>query len=64
MLDLLAAVGLVAIAILVWRALAPTRVGVAARKRPMAPDDDPDFLRKLGEQAKRPEDGEDPNPGA
>jgi hypothetical protein len=56
----LAFIGLVIVVILVWRALSPGRVGAGARRRPMAPDDDPDFLRKLGEQIKRPDDGDDP----
>ena len=58
MTYLLAIVGLVIVAVLVWRALSPARVGAGARRRPMAPDDDADFLRKLGEQIKRPDDGE------
>lgn len=60
MLYLLAAVGVVTIAALLWRALNPDRVGVGARRQ-VAPDDDPDFLRRLGEQNRRPdESGEDP----
>jgi hypothetical protein len=58
MLYVLAIVGLVIVAVLIWRALSPARVGVGARRRPMAPDDDPDFLRKLGEQIRRPDDEE------
>jgi hypothetical protein len=50
MLYLLAAIGFVTIAVLLWRAFAPVRVGVGVRPRPIAPDDDPDFLRRLGEQ--------------
>jgi len=60
MTYVLALAGLVIVAILVWRAVSPNRVGVGARRRPVAPDDDPDFLRKLGEQIKRPDDGENP----
>jgi hypothetical protein len=58
----LAIVGLVIVSALLWRAVSPNRVGVGGRRRPMAPDDDPDFLRKLGEQIKRPDDGENPRP--
>jgi hypothetical protein len=54
----LAIVGLVIVSVLLWRAVSPNRVGVGTRRRPMAPDDDPDFLRKLGEQIKRPDDGD------
>lgn len=59
MLYVLAAVGVVAIAALLWRALNPDRVGVGAR-RTVAPDDDPDFLRHLGERNRRPDDGDNP----
>lgn len=60
MTYLLALAGLVIVAVLIWRAVSPSHVGVGARRRPVAPDDDPDFLRKLGEQIKRPGDGENP----
>ncbi|MFE0028667.1 hypothetical protein [Amycolatopsis sp. NPDC059021] len=58
MLYLLAAVGALTIAVLLWRAFGGTqRVGVPTRQAPLAPDDDPDFLRKLGEQQrKRPDE--------
>ena len=61
MAYLLATVGLVIVAVLIWRVVSPSRVGAGARRRPMAPDDDPDFLRKLGEQIKRRDDGDSPN---
>ena len=60
MLYLLAAIGVVTVAVLLWRALSPDRVGVGARRRIVAPDDDPDFLRRLGEQNNRTEDGDNP----
>jgi hypothetical protein len=60
MAYVLATFGLVIVALLVWRALSPGRVGAGARRRPIAPDDDPDFLRRLGEQIRRPEDDENP----
>jgi phospholipase D-like protein len=28
----------------------------SARRRPVAPDDDPEFLRRLGERSRRPDD--------
>lgn len=56
MTYVLAMAGLVIVTVLIWRAVSPNRVGAGARRRPVAPDDDPDFLRKLGEQIKRPDD--------
>lgn len=56
MIYLLAFVGALTIAVLLWRAFGPERVGVSSRRTPVAPDDDPDFLRKLGEEKRRPED--------
>jgi hypothetical protein len=58
MLYLLAAIGIVTIAVLLWRAFAPVQVRVGVRPRPVAPDDDPDFLRSLGEQNRRRDDDE------
>jgi hypothetical protein len=60
MLYLLAAIGVVTVAVLLWRALSPDRVGVGARRRIVAPDDDPDFLRRLGEQNNRTDEGDGP----
>ncbi|HEX3590654.1 MAG TPA: hypothetical protein VHV74_13570 [Pseudonocardiaceae bacterium] len=60
MLYLLAAIGVVTIAALLWRALNPDRVGVGARRQVVAPDDDPDFLRHLGERNRRTDDGDSP----
>jgi hypothetical protein len=60
MLYLLAAIGVVTVAVLLWRALSPDRVAVGARRQVVAPDDDPDFLRHLGEQTRRPDNGENP----
>lgn len=56
MIYLLAAIGALTIAVLLWRAFAPERVGVASRRIPVAPDDDPDFLRQLSEQQRRTDD--------
>jgi len=57
MIYLLAAIGALTIAVLLWRAFAPERVGVSARG-PVAPDDDPEFLQSLGEQKPKPSDEE------
>ncbi|WP_019814992.1 hypothetical protein [Saccharomonospora saliphila] len=57
MLYLLAAIGALTIAVLLWRAFGAERVGVSSRRAaPLAPDDDPDFLRKLGEQQRKEDD--------
>ncbi|WP_028846918.1 MULTISPECIES: hypothetical protein [Thermocrispum] len=59
---LLVAIGALAVAVLLWRMYTAERVGVPAEKRrparPLAPDDDPEFLRKLAEQTRKnlPED--------
>ena len=61
MLYVLAAVGALTIAVLMWRAFGPQTADVAQRRRsPIAPDDDPDFLRKLDERRKRDEDNPQP----
>ncbi len=60
MLYLLAAIGVVTVAVMLWRVLSPDRVGVGARRHTVGPDDDPDFLRRLGEQNNRPDEGEPP----
>lgn len=54
MVYLLAAIGAVTIAVLLWRSFGAERVGVGSRPPSVAPDDDPDFLRKLGEQQRKP----------
>ncbi|MFF0147321.1 MULTISPECIES: hypothetical protein [Amycolatopsis] len=50
MIALLAAVGAITIVVLLWRVLGAERIRVPQRRPPLAPDDDPDFLRKLSEQ--------------
>jgi hypothetical protein len=56
MLYVLAAIGAIAVIVLLWRAFVARPANVAPRRRQsVAPDDDPDFLRRLGEQ-KRPDD--------
>ncbi|RZS44539.1 hypothetical protein EV193_101415 [Herbihabitans rhizosphaerae] len=60
MLYLLAVVGALTVAVLLWRAFGMrSETGVSAPRRTVAPDDDPDFLRRLDdEKRKRPD--EDP----
>ncbi|TCP53124.1 hypothetical protein EV191_105187 [Tamaricihabitans halophyticus] len=56
MLYLLAAVGAIAVAVLLWRSFGSERLGVPSRGPSgsvSAPDDDPDFLRELDEQNRR-----------
>jgi hypothetical protein len=59
MLYLLAVIGALTIAVLLWRAFGPNRVDTAPSRRIVAPDDDPVFLRKLGEQRKKKPDDEE-----
>jgi len=62
MLALLAVVGALVVALLLWRTFAGQRIGVPStpRRAPVAPDDDPDFLRQLAEQQRkrRADDGD------
>ncbi|MFL6140765.1 MAG: hypothetical protein ACJ72N_02700 [Labedaea sp.] len=56
MLYLLALIGAVAVVVLLWRAFVARPASVAPRQsRGVAPDDDPEFLRRLNER-KRPDD--------
>jgi len=59
MLYLLAAIGAITIAVVLWRLLGAERVGASTRQSPVAPDDDPEFLRKLGEQKPTTNDEDD-----
>jgi len=56
MLYLLAAVGALTIAFILWRAFGPERTGVPTSRPTLAPDDDPDFLRRLNEQQRKDEE--------
>jgi hypothetical protein len=64
MLYLLAAIGAICVAVLLWRAFVSNPAEVAerptrqsrSRPAPLAPDDDPEFLRKLGKQKPPPAD--------
>lgn len=61
MIYLLAAVGAVTIAVLLWRAFGPQAAEVSQRRSaPLAPDDDPDFLRTLDERRRKTGGDEDP----
>ena len=57
---LLAAVGALTVAVLLWRAFGAQTAGVPTRRErgTIAPDDDPEFLRGLDERNKKA--GEDP----
>ncbi|EHY89959.1 hypothetical protein SacazDRAFT_03077 [Saccharomonospora azurea NA-128] len=58
MIYLLAAIGAATVAFLLWRMLSAERVGVTAQQKPIAPDDDPEFLRRIAEQQKKNKDDE------
>jgi hypothetical protein len=60
MLYLLAAVGALTVAVLLWRAFGAQTAGVPPRRErgTIAPDDDPEFLRGLDERNKKA--GDDP----
>jgi hypothetical protein len=61
MLYLLAAIGAIAVAVLLWRAFVARPESVAPhRTRSVAPDDDPEFLRRLDENKKKRPDEEPP----
>jgi hypothetical protein len=64
MIYVLAAIGAITIVVLLWRAFGEQRHALtgARRQAPVAPDDDPDFLRKLGEQ-QRGQDNDDDSSG-
>ncbi|SDH67820.1 hypothetical protein SAMN05192558_113218 [Actinokineospora alba] len=59
MTYLLAAVGAITIAVLMWKAFGPRAAEATTTRTSIAPDDDPDFLRKLGEKHRKPP-AEDP----
>lgn len=73
MIYVLAAIGAICVVVLLWRAFVanPTTVSdrrvarPSRRSAPVAPDDDPDFLRRLGEQQKKnPPETDDKQPPA
>ncbi|MBN4925285.1 hypothetical protein IEU95_00425 [Hoyosella rhizosphaerae] len=54
MIWFLAIVGLIVLAVLMWRAFGPTLLGrVDNTPRVVGPDDDPDFLWRLKRDAQR-----------
>ncbi|RRO13057.1 hypothetical protein EIL87_25755 [Saccharopolyspora rhizosphaerae] len=56
MIYALAAIGAITIAVLMWKAFGPEVAATARpRRTPVAPDDDPEFLRKLAEQQRNNE---------
>ncbi|MHA6801441.1 hypothetical protein [Bounagaea algeriensis] len=62
MIYVLAAIGAVALAVLVWKAFGPTSDTTSdetARQAPLAPDDDPEFLRRLDEQRRKSNNNDD-----
>lgn len=65
MLYLLAAIGAITVAVVLWRLLSSERIGVTPRSRQssVAPDDDPDFLRQISEQQRHQNNGDDENTG-
>jgi len=67
MIYLLAAVGAITVVVLLWRAFGANPAEAVERRprraAPIAPDDDPDFLRRLGEKKKKPpKDGDGSQP--
>ncbi|PPK69430.1 hypothetical protein V5P93_006928 [Actinokineospora auranticolor] len=61
MLYLLAAVGAITVGVLLWRAFGVQAASVSSRQGgTIAPDDDPEFLRRLDEHRKRGDAGDDP----
>jgi hypothetical protein len=62
MIYVLAAVGALTIVVLMWKAFGPQATGAArrrSRQAPVAPDDDPEFLRRISEQQRKPRPGDD-----
>jgi hypothetical protein len=53
---LLAAIGALTVAVLVWRAFAPQHAEFTPGRKVIAPDDDPEFLRKLDEKRRQGND--------
>ena len=69
MLYLLAAIGAICVVVLLWRAFVANPTTVSERRvsrpsrrtGPIAPDDDPEFLRSLNERKNPPDpDGKQP----
>lgn len=68
MLYLLAAIGAICVAVLLWRAFVSNPAEVSerptrqprSRQSPIAPDDDPEFLRGLSQRKPPPADPDGP----
>ncbi|MFC7341606.1 hypothetical protein [Saccharopolyspora griseoalba] len=61
MIYVLAAVGAITVAVLLWKAFGAEAISAARGSQqrsapPVAPDDDPEFLRRLDEQRKAEEE--------
>ena len=59
MIYVLAAIGALTVAVLMWRAFGPDRAegeGGHDQRKVIAPDDDPDFLRRISEQQRKNRD--------
>jgi hypothetical protein len=62
MIYVLALIGAIAVIVLLWRAFVARPESVAPRRtRSIAPDDDPDFLRRLDEHKRRRPDDDTPS---
>lgn len=67
MIYVLAAIGVVTLAVLMWKAFGPDTEalrngslrGDRPKKNPVAPDDDPEFLRKISEEQRKKGSGEE-----
>lgn len=56
MIYVLAAIGALTVAVLMWRAFGPDRAegeGEQPQRKIVAPDDDPEFLRRISEQQRK-----------
>ncbi|TDC94094.1 hypothetical protein E1161_08820 [Saccharopolyspora aridisoli] len=53
MIYALAAIGALTIAVLMWKAFGPQVAAPRARRAPVAPDDDPEFLRRIAEEQRK-----------
>ncbi len=63
MIYLLALIGLVAVAVLFWKAFGPELQARRAPERTIGPDDDPEFLWKINRDAHRSgKDGPEASP--
>ncbi|GAB3545916.1 hypothetical protein J2S53_002752 [Actinopolyspora lacussalsi] len=60
MVYILAAIGAITLVVLLWQGFGPIRETLEKHteqpQRPTAPDDDPDFLRRISEQQRKPRD--------